>query len=125
MKDPLKIGDIVKHFKYEFCTDSEKLQNKYLYRIEGFATDADDLDTDYVVYRSLYPPFKLWVRKYSEFFEYVDRTSFPDIKQETRYEVVDVNRYIDRSDRFIDLDRILSELPLTRSSRSADQKIIN
>lgn len=90
MTDSFKIGDIVKHFKYELNTPQEKLQNKYLYQIEGFAKDCDNSDIEYVVYRALYAPFQLWIRKYSEFTAPVDTDKYPNVKQSRRYELVNI-----------------------------------
>ena len=125
MTDSFKVGDIVKHFKYELNTPQEKLQNKYLYQIEGFAKDCDNSDTEYVVYRALYAPFQLWIRKYLEFTAPVDTDKYPDIKQSKRYELVNMNRYLSREDQMAELNRTLAELPLTRSSRKLDQKVID
>ena len=35
----MKIGDIIRHFKFELLSDAEKAQNKYIYRVESFATN--------------------------------------------------------------------------------------
>lgn len=74
------IGDIVKHFKYDFCTHEAKEQKRYLYQILNFATNTDTEET-MVVYKALYPPFKTWVRTESQFCSLVDKEKYPAAKQ--------------------------------------------
>ena len=82
-----KVGDIVRHFKFEECYPSKQSQNWYTYIIEGFATDTETLQT-MVVYRALYDEFKLWVRPLSDFDSPVDKERFPHVKQKMKYEVI-------------------------------------
>lgn len=108
----LPIGTIVKHFKHEMCSLEDQCQNRYIYRIEGYARDADSEDI-VVVYRAMYPPFQLWIRKVSEFYRSVDTTKYPDIHQDWIYEEVIASG----------LPEIVT-LPSTRSTRESDKAIL-
>lgn len=81
------VGDIVKHFKRELVSESEKRENKYLYRIIEIAehTETGDL---LVIYQALYAPFKTYARPALMFCGYVDKRKYPSIKQTYRFEPV-------------------------------------
>ena len=79
------IGDIVQHFKYETLSDTEKAQNKYLYRIEGIA-EHTETGEPLIIYRALYAPFKLYARPFNMFYSKIDKFKYPNIKQEYRFE---------------------------------------
>lgn len=83
----IQVGSIVKHFKYETLSDTEKAQNKYIYRIEDFAINTSD-ESMMVVYRAMYGDFKLFVRSYNEFISEVDKKKYPNIKQRFRFEEI-------------------------------------
>ena len=84
----LQVGDIIKHFKYELCSDEEKNANKYLYIVKGFAMHTETLER-LVIYQGLYNPFMTYARPEQMFFNEVDHEKYPDIKQKYRFEVVE------------------------------------
>lgn len=77
MGDELKRGDIVRHFKGNF------------YEIEGIA-EHTETGEKLVVYRALYGDGKCWCRPYEMFMSKVDRDKYPDVKQEYRFEKVEL-----------------------------------
>lgn len=83
----MKIGDIIRHFKFELLSDAEKAQNKYIYRVESFATNTVT-EEEMVIYRSLFGNGKAWVRPLSEFTDKVDKNKYPTVKQELRFEII-------------------------------------
>jgi len=85
----IQVGSIVKHFKFETLTDEEKAQNKYIYRVEDFAIDADDPSNTIVIYRAMYGKFNLYARPYSSFVEKLDKDKYPGIQQEYRFVEID------------------------------------
>lgn len=85
-------GDIVRHFKYETLTEEEKLQNKYMYIIRGFAQHTETHEA-LVIYQALYGNFEVYARPYSMFISEVDHEKYPEIKQKYRLEVVTDSQY--------------------------------
>ena len=83
-----KIGDVVRHFKYETLSESEKGQNMYKYVIRCFATDVDT-DEELVIYQALYGNFKTYARTMTEFASLVDNEKYPNIKQKFRFEIIE------------------------------------
>ena len=79
------IGDIIKHFKYETLSDTEKRQNKYLYQLVANA-EHTETGEELVIYQAKYYPFKLYARPASMFYEEVDHKKYPNIKQRFRFE---------------------------------------
>lgn len=75
------VGDVVQHFKRQWA--SEKT-TKYLYRIIAFAEHTETSE-DIVVYEAMYPPFKVCARPKEMFLSPVDRSKYPDAKQEYRF----------------------------------------
>ena len=73
----LKVKGIYKHFKGDY------------YLVEDIATHSETMEK-YVVYRSLYGDCELYVRPYDMFMEKVDRSKYPDVLQEYRFELQDV-----------------------------------
>lgn len=59
----IREGDIVRHFKREWVTDGS---TQYLYKVLAFAQHTET-EEQMVVYRALYPPFKVCVRPYEMF----------------------------------------------------------
>ena len=89
-----KAGDIVRHFKYETLSEEERLESKYLYKIIGFAEDAETGES-VVVYQALYPEgksliYKLYVRPYKDFISEVDHEKYPNIRQKYRFELIGI-----------------------------------
>lgn len=62
------IGTIVRHFKGKF------------YRIEGIAEHTETKEM-FVVYRQLYPPFRLYARPEEMFCSEVDHEKYPNENQ--------------------------------------------
>jgi hypothetical protein len=82
----INIGDIVRHFKWETISEEEKKQNKYLYRVRGFAEHTESKE-NLVIYQALYSPFKTYARPFKMFFSEVDHDKYPDINQKYRFEL--------------------------------------
>ena len=75
-------GDIVQHFKREWEHDDP---NQYLYQIIGTAEHTETGER-MMVYQALYGDFCLYVRPYDMFMSRVDRSKYPEIRQEYRFE---------------------------------------
>jgi len=73
----LKVKGIYKHFKGDY------------YLVEDVAIHSETMEK-YVVYRSLYGDCELYVRPYDMFMEKVDRSKYPDVLQEYRFELQEV-----------------------------------
>lgn len=73
----IKIKGVYKHFKGNY------------YLIEDVATHSETNEL-YVVYRALYGDYKLYVRPYDMFVSKVDHKKYPDVKQEYRFELQNV-----------------------------------
>lgn len=77
----IKPGDIVKHFKKDYCTDKE-----YVYKVLYIATDCDT-EKQCVVYKEFYGD-RIFVRDYQEFVSKISKKVYPLAKQEYRFEVI-------------------------------------
>jgi len=75
MKNDLVIKGIYKHFKGNY------------YLVEDVAIGSED-QKEYVVYRAMYGDYKLYIREKQMFLSLVDKTKYPDVKQEYRFEFV-------------------------------------
>ncbi len=73
----LKINGIYKHFKGDY------------YLVEGIAKDSETKE-DMVVYRRLYGDGGLWVRPKDMFLSTVDHEKYPNVKQEYRFELQEI-----------------------------------
>lgn len=82
----LHIGDIVQHFKREWVSADT---SEYLYKILAFAHHTETGEK-LVIYQGLYAPFKVCARPYAMFMSEVDRGKYPDVKQQYRFEKVQV-----------------------------------
>jgi hypothetical protein len=80
-------GDIVRHFKYELCSDEERLQNKYVYYIKGTAEHTETKEL-LILYQALYAPFTVYARPCTMFYDEVDRIKYPTVKQRYRFEKI-------------------------------------
>lgn len=81
--------DIVRHFKFETLSKSDKKKGKYLYRVEGFAEHSETKEV-MVIYTSMYErDNKTYVRPFDMFMSEVDAAKYPFIKQKNRFEIVD------------------------------------
>ena len=73
----VKIKGIYRHFKGNY------------YIVEDVAIDSDTIEK-VVIYRALYDDNKLWVRKSDDFLSKVDKNKYSDVKQEYRFEEVNL-----------------------------------
>ena len=80
------IGDIVRHFKRDRVSAET---SEYLYKVLAFAQHTETGEK-LVIYQALYSPFKVCARPYAMFMSEVDREKYPDIKQQYRFEKVQV-----------------------------------
>lgn len=80
------VGDVVQHFKREWVSAET---SEYLYKVLAFAQHTETGEK-LVIYQALYSPFKVCARPYAMFMSEVDRKKYPDIKQEYRFEKVQV-----------------------------------
>lgn len=81
MEREFKPGDIVQHFKREFDNEG----NNYLYEIVGIAHHSET-DESLMVYRALYGEGRMCARPVDMFMSKVDRSKYPGVKQEYRFE---------------------------------------
>lgn len=86
MQRDIRAGDIVRHFKREWVSDET---SEYLYKVLAFAQHTETGEK-LVIYQALYAPFKICARPYAMFMSEVDRQKYPDIKQQYRFEKVQV-----------------------------------
>ncbi len=73
----LKIKGIYKHFKGD------------MYIVEDVAIHSETKEK-YVVYRALYGDTTLYIRPYEMFLSKVDKQKYPDVKQEYRFELQEI-----------------------------------
>lgn len=82
-----RVGDVVRHFKYETLSEEEKKMNRYTYQIDHVAKHTETGE-DLVIYHSLYGSKKICARPMDMFISEVDHAKYPNIKQKYRFEVV-------------------------------------
>lgn len=68
---------VYRHFKGDY------------YLVVDIAYNASDLKKQ-VIYRSLYQDGKLWVRDYDDFISKVDKNKYPNIEQEYRFKLCNI-----------------------------------
>ncbi len=73
----MKPGDVYKHFKGNH------------YEIVAVAEDCED-GSPQVVYKALYPPYKIYVRPYFDFVEELDSNKYPKAEQKHRFEKAEI-----------------------------------
>ena len=73
----LKIKGVYKHFKGDY------------YFVEDVAIHSETKEK-YVVYRGLYGKNELYIRPYDMFTSRVDKVKYPEVKQEYRFELQDI-----------------------------------
>lgn len=83
----IRVGDIVRHFKREWITADS---SEYLYKVLAFAQHTETGE-NLVIYQGLYQPFKICARPYDMFMSKVDKEKYPEIKQEYRFEKVEIS----------------------------------
>lgn len=79
-------GDIIRHFKRDFCTEEEKKQNKYLYEVICIAMHTE-MGKLMLVYKALYAPFGIYVRPLDMAMSLTDKEEYPEAKQKFRFEL--------------------------------------
>ncbi len=79
----IQVGDIVKHFKREWVDGHSSM---YLYKVLAFAQHSETGEM-LVIYQAMYEPFKVCARPYDMFMSKVDKTKYPEVVQEYRFEV--------------------------------------
>ena len=77
MQNELKINGIYKHFKGDY------------YIVEDIANHSETKEK-YVVYRRLQGDSSLWIRPYEMFLEKVDKVKYPNVEQEYRFELQNI-----------------------------------
>lgn len=77
MTKEIKIGRIYKHFKGDF------------YLVEDIVIDSETKGK-MVLYRALYGDGTRYVRPYEMFASRVDKVKYPNVKQEDRFELQDI-----------------------------------
>ena len=82
-----KPGDIVRHFKREFCNPAELANKKYLYEIVGEA-EHTETGEKLMCYKALYGDKKVYCRPIDMFLSKVDKEKYPNVSQEYRLEKV-------------------------------------
>lgn len=83
-----KPGQILRHFKRDFVSEEEKLQNKYLYQVITIATHSETKEK-LLIYQGLYYPFEVYARPLDMAYEKTDTVKYPRAKQEYRLEICD------------------------------------
>lgn len=74
----VKINGIYRHFKGDY------------YLVVDTAKHSETGEM-YVVYRKLYEDCSLWIRPLEMFLEKVDREKYPDIEQEYRFQLQNID----------------------------------
>lgn len=74
----LRIKGIYKHFKGDY------------YLVEDIAINSET-NEKYVVYRALYGSNQLYIRPYEMFISKVDKSKYPNVSQEYRFEFQKIN----------------------------------
>ena len=80
----LKLHRVYRHFKGDY------------YLVEDVARHSET-DEELVIYRKLYEDGSLWARPKSMFLAKVDREKYPDVEQEYRFELQDIESVAHRS----------------------------
>ena len=62
-----------------------------IYLVEDIVTHSETKEK-MVLYRALYGTCERWVRPYDMFIEKVDKVEYPNVKQEYRFELQEIER---------------------------------
>lgn len=73
----LKVNGIYRHFKGDY------------YIVEGTGIHSETKEK-YVIYRGLYGDREVYLRPYDMFLEKVDKAKYPNVKQEYRFELQNI-----------------------------------
>ncbi len=79
--DRLKINGVYRHFKGDY------------YLLIDVATHSETKEK-YVVYRGLYGNNELYIRPFNMFFSEVDKEKYPEVKQQYRFELQDIESVV-------------------------------
>ena len=94
-REMFKPGEIIRHFKRDFCTEEELNANKYLYKVVGIFVHTET-HTTMLGYQALYFPFTSFVRPLVDgdtaAMGFVDKDKYPEAKQTFRLEKYDFNK---------------------------------
>ena len=77
MEKEIKVGRVYRHFKGDY------------YLVEDIVIDSETKGK-MVLYRALYEDGKRYVRPYDMFASRVDRVKYPNVKQEDRFELQEI-----------------------------------
>ena len=79
--DRLKINGVYRHFKGDY------------YLLIDVAIHSETKEK-YVVYRGLYGNNELYIRPFDMFFSEVDKEKYPEVKQQYRFELQDIESVV-------------------------------
>ena len=79
--DRLKINGVYRHFKGNY------------YLLIDVATHSETKEK-YVVYRGLYGNNELYIKPFNMFFSEVDKEKYPEVKQQYRFELQDIESVV-------------------------------
>lgn len=88
-EERLKVGDIVRHFKSEYCY----FKGEYIYKILAIAQHTETKEK-LVVYQALYSNeesgvnYDIYARPYEMFMSEVDHDKYPEYHQKYRFEKI-------------------------------------
>ncbi len=74
----LKVNGVYRHFKGEYCIVLD-------------VAEHSETGEKLVIYRALCGENKLYARPYEMFLSKVDKEKYPDVKQEYRFELQEIN----------------------------------
>lgn len=80
----IKIGDIVRHFKWEYMSDDLRDKNIFTYKVLGFGIHSETRE-NMVIYQELYSPFETCILPYYKFMNEIDHEEYPNTKQVFRF----------------------------------------
>lgn len=84
----LQPGTIIRHFKWETCTDEEKANHKYEYKVICQAMNTET-NENMLIYQALYPnelgKYEIFARPFWMCLEKVNWLEYPNIKQKYRF----------------------------------------
>ena len=83
----IKPGDIVRHFKRQWCNPAELANKKYLYKVLGEA-EHTETGEKLIYYQALYGDNQIYCRPKDMFMSEVDHEKYPEAMQKYRLEVV-------------------------------------
>ena len=95
---PFRVGDIVKHFKYNSLMEKDRMENMYLYKITGTCIHSETKEK-MMIYQAMYYPYEIYVRPYDMFMSLVDHTKYPDANQTYRFESLEYDESMKARER--------------------------